>query len=799
MSRSRWSLEEGWITFLLLVLMLLCVVWSVRAAEWTGGLGILQWIAIVALLATLALARSRRLPGILALLLLLVLGVAWTALLLTFIFSPPLVPFEMVPATAGIVQRIQVMSRQMWRWVSAPGGAGPWLSNFMFDALLAGLTWLLCCWSVWTILRWHWVWAAVVPAGVACLVNIYYGPPRLMIYFALYLLFALLLVVRMHVYLRQRSWRKDAISYSLDVDLAFLRDGLLVSSLAMVLAWTVPVAAQNPRLAGFWYRFQGPWNDVQERWTRLFTSLDYQGSSSLVQFGQTMTLGGAVSLSNTPVLETVSRQSHYWQAVVYDRYTGSGWLNTDSVELALKFSGPVRWQITDGQEASGPAVQISSGAGILTEPTATLNLPYESQRVLTYTVRMLQSGESFLFVPGQLLGIDLGAVARVAAQPLSGDLSALDISMLQSNTPLRLNQSYSAVALVSSATAGQLRNSGTDYPNQIRERYLALPRSVPERVRSLAREITKGSVRPYDQAEAIQNYLRRIEYDQYISAPPAGRDVVDWFLFESRRGYCDYYASAMVVLCRTLGIPARIAQGYAPGEYDGTLGRYVIRQLDAHAWPLVYFPGYGWVKFEPTSSEPAPQRPDGNPDAEGGSTVLLPGTVAPENEDKYGSDEAASDDDIVDIALNEPPSLYRRLLRPALAAGGMLLAAASALVVWWYAGLRGLSPASRVYEQMRRLAGLVGVPHQKHQTPNEFGEALGNLLLSHQEDVRFVVSKYAKQRFSRDGLTAGERKELAARWRRLRLCLWGQALRPRFRRRTRTDTWVSANSLRPAG
>jgi hypothetical protein len=777
MARSRLRLEEGWASFLLLAFMLLSVVWSVRAADWTEGLGILQWIAIVAMVLALLLAKSRRIPSIVSHLLLLIVGAIWVIAMLSLVFAPPVIPAGMVPPGSDLLARVRLMCQQMLRWVLDPSGAEIWLSNFMFVSLLAILTWLLCYWSTWFILRSHWVWGAVVPAGAACLLNIYYGPPRLVVYFVLYLLCALLLIVRMHVYLRQNAWRKAGVKYNIDVDFAFLRDGMLISVLALVLAWTMPVAARNSRVADIWAHFQDPWQEVQAGWNRLFTSLNYQGPSTLVEFGRAMTLGGAVNLSNVPVLEVQAAEPHYWRAVAYDRYTGSGWLNTDELEVTL--------QPNDSRLTA---------------------VPYAAQREFTHTIRMLQAGEDIVFFAGEPLRNTLSTRARLTTVPLAqgqppssgGERQGTMVSMLQSLRSLRRNQSYTVVSLVSGATTQQLRNAGTDYPDWVRDRYLQLPRTVPERVRALAREVVKGATIPYDQAVAIQEYLRRITYDQYINAPPAGRDVVDWFLFENRRGYCDYYASAMAVMCRILGIPARISQGYAPGEYDSASHSYIVRQLDAHAWPELYFPGYGWIDFEPTSSEPVLVRPEDS------TLPLVPGagllsTPVPrdENEDKFGPDEASGGEDIAnEVAPRQP--WYRRLLYPALALLGSGVIALLVLLTWWYASLRGLSPAASIYEQMRRLGGLLGATHQIHQTPAEYGASLSQILSRSHEDVRYVAAQYVKQRFSGHGLSAGEKEQLQERWRKLRWTMWRQILKPRRKHRTRPAPWIPASALRPA-
>jgi hypothetical protein len=162
---------------------------------------------------------------------------------------------------------------------------------------------------------------------------------------------------------------------------------------------------------------------------------------------------------------------------------------------------------------------------------------------------------------------------------------------------------------VSLATIDALRAASTEYPHDVAARYLILPSSVPARVHDLAREITQGLENPYDKAKAIERYLRKnYPYDLNVPTPPENQDVSDYFLFDLKKGYCDYYATAMVVLARSSGLPARFVSGYASGFYDAPNAQYVVREMDAHSWAEIYFPGIGWVEFEPTASEPEIQR-----------------------------------------------------------------------------------------------------------------------------------------------------------------------------------------------
>ena len=140
-------------------------------------------------------------------------------------------------------------------------------------------------------------------------------------------------------------------------------------------------------------------------------------------------------------------------------------------------------------------------------------------------------------------------------------------------------------------------------------KFLTLPDSVPERVLTLARELTANALTPYDRAQAIETYLRTsYPYTLDVPAPPPGRDVADFFLFELEKGYCDYYATAMVVLARAAGLPARFVSGYASGTYDSSNAQYIVTEANAHSWVEIFFTDIGWVEFEPTAGLPAIDR-----------------------------------------------------------------------------------------------------------------------------------------------------------------------------------------------
>ena len=176
---------------------------------------------------------------------------------------------------------------------------------------------------------------------------------------------------------------------------------------------------------------------------------------------------------------------------------------------------------------------------------------------------------------------------------------------------------YTVVSRRPLSTAGSLRATGdasrTATPPELVQRYTRLA-AVPERVRRLADDVTRGAATTYDKVLALEAWMAdNTEYSLDIPPLPTGEDAVERFLFVDRTGFCEQIASSLVVMLRSQGIPARLAVGYTPGERNPFTGFYEVRARDAHAWTEVYFPGIGWQAFDPTAQ--VPLSGDAPPDA----------------------------------------------------------------------------------------------------------------------------------------------------------------------------------------
>lgn len=239
------------------------------------------------------------------------------------------------------------------------------------------------------------------------------------------------------------------------------------------------------------------------------------------------------------------------------------------------------------------------------------------------------------------------AFTPVAAGPSAGNVSSDDIelyfaddtsTLVVTGGGLRRGMLVDVVSQSPEPDPGVLRAAGVSSPPAAE--YLSLPDGFPTEFAQLARSVTAGAPTPYDQALALQTWFRT-EFSYSLDVPPGhGEDAIADFL-ERRSGYCEQFAGTFAAFARTLGLPARVAVGFSPGDL-GSSGRYEVRGRHAHAWPEVWFDGIGWVLFEPTPGRGAPradrwtgvppeqaESESTEPGGETSTTTTLPATTLP--------------------------------------------------------------------------------------------------------------------------------------------------------------------------
>jgi transglutaminase-like putative cysteine protease len=281
------------------------------------------------------------------------------------------------------------------------------------------------------------------------------------------------------------------------------------------------------------------------------------------RIGSTRPSGGP--LAQTPQFVVEGPRNTYWRQTAYGRYTGSAWEQSP------------RWQsMSEGVPNAG-----RTAAGERMEYDVTLLVPSSSLPTAWQPERVS--------VPNRSVGVEASTLGGVrATESLPGGTT------------------YRARSAVPPRSPAVLRAAGTDYPTALERRYTQVPEATPGRVGRLTTKLTADAETPYDAAVTVRDWLRQRPYSLNASHEP-GEPIADQFIFEMESGYCQYYATAMVVMLRTQGVPARYVVGYAPGERVGA-NQYLVTADRGHAWVEVYFPETGWVRFDPTGSGRLPVR-----------------------------------------------------------------------------------------------------------------------------------------------------------------------------------------------
>ncbi|MBO9128979.1 transglutaminaseTgpA domain-containing protein [Bacillus sp. 165] len=294
-------------------------------------------------------------------------------------------------------------------------------------------------------------------------------------------------------------------------------------------------------------------------------------------------LGGPISDDSTVVFKVKADTSNYWRVETKDYYTGKGWeVSKQPIKRSFRQDNTVMsWYEPETKTVKQEAL-------------ITMNLQY-----------------FHVIYPTGLLSINTDSDILYSTDPFLEKISSYKDGSrlaLDQYTVLYEVPEFS-VEKLKAAHTGEGLESNPDFVNT----YTQLPPSLPERVRNLAKTITKDKANRYDQAAAIESYLKNSSFvysKEETPFPEKDEDYVDQFLFDSKIGYCNNYSTSMIVLLRSLGIPSRWVKGYTGGTLDNSSDShiYTVTNNDAHSWVEAYFPGYGWVPFEPTKGFSSPYR-----------------------------------------------------------------------------------------------------------------------------------------------------------------------------------------------
>lgn len=602
-------------------------------------------------------------------------------------------PFEHISRELG-----RVVSRVMlWQQGMQTGGSAQ--DNLVVALGLATLFWIVAAAGAWIARHTQKGLIIALPPLWLVLMQLAYTSASRGVF-----VYAILLAILLHLVLDQRKlvaqWHAKGLDFNPGIGVErFLSAGIVIA-LIVALAAIFPNVYITP-IAQAYYDRVAPLNEQLDG-TLERAAPDAQIVSRMRRSGMAgglpndfLLLGGP-DLRQIEVLryrtnepwfmdfpfDEIGPPGYYMRGGTFANYNGRGWGNPSGMER-MPFEAEQRREL----ESSWGRKELIQSV-ILSGPTQIL---YAAPEIVEATVdfRLETRGENDV----------VAAWARERSYTIVSETPAVSEAELRNLPPL------DDALLADEAFA----------------RLLELPDTVTDRTRQLSMELTQDYDTAYEKAAAIEAFLRTYEYDLTVPAPPGNvTDIADYFLFELQRGYCDYYATAFVVLARMAGLPARFATGFSMGYWDPMDASHVVTEADAHSWAEVYFPEVGWIPFEPTAAQPLFSRI--------GTSTFTPtqgGAVVPAQPVN------------VAIPTRETGQGNWQL---------WLWAIPGALLVWGLYSLWQRMPGKQrdPWHELLAWGRRLGRPIDLHETPLEYGQNLGDYLterMSRNQDTGRVVAR----------------------------------------------------------
>ena len=739
--QSRWW---DWPAIILLFALLQTVAGRLVATDWVPRLPLIQLFTTMGVVIGLALGYShfqRR-----------------TARWISFFYMIILVPLQwtlVIDQETSLEEQLASVGGRLLYSISEFFSRRPVEDPLFFIACMSITFWVISASAGFSLLRHQNFLRIVLPSAIGMLIiqnydNVAAG--RLW-FLAFFVFITLFLLGRLNFLQDQKHWRERRVFLSPENSVDLTSGMAIAAGLIILMAWTVPISItriDSARQA--WNKITKPWNEFTRRMENAVSALESaSGGRPGEFFGTELELGEGFPLSDTVMFQVQvpdlgfqqKPPRYYWRGRVYDYFAKDQWYTTGTTRHEYSPLNP------------GPSV-VENSEGTLSR----------------FVFDAGESRFSLLYGPQQLVWVSRGGSYLAAP---AGENQQKDIFSWSASPTLLPGETYQVDSVLSNPNITQLREAGTEYPAWVTDKYLQLPEDFSPHIRELAAEITAGAETPYDKAGAITRYLRdNIEYAPTIPAPPRNTDTLEWILFDFKQGYCVYYATSEVLMLRSLGIPARMAVGFAQGEgiavrddlspEEGlTPGIFTVRKKNAHAWPEVYFPGIGWVEFEPTGNQDpltrpvAPQDPNANNFNPFNNPLLEEPNIPSPDQSEIGPDESAQTDTPISPLLYLTPlliafaaltiyfgrrySLPTRIpvfLRASIERSG---AQAPPWVINWERWV-SLSPIEKAFESINFGLRSLKEPAPVHATPVERADKLAMILPHMKNPIKVLLDEH---------------------------------------------------------
>ncbi|HKW07111.1 MAG TPA: transglutaminase domain-containing protein [Candidatus Dormibacteraeota bacterium] len=762
-----------------------------RAREWLGGGRF--WAALIVLLLTVAISKSTAtvqwVPGIDVIVPVAILA----AVLMSVLALLPIA--EPIALSAGVVIGLAAAIVAAWPKLHAshpedPIGLrliGTWWSRLQDGSaiqdpsfwllLVSLLMWITGGWLAWCVLRWRKPMLGLIPGAAAFATNVLNFPNDQNGYVLAILVLTLALLLWTNYTSSISNAGQASVKLTGDAKWDFWESGLVAMAALIVLGIMLPPLSTTDRTLALESSVFTSWAQLQQRLNNPGIFTQTATSHGVTGFTDQVKLTGALQQSRDVVFE--------W--TVTGDYAGPKYFR--GINETFQTGGEWRYAPQDGfQEVLASNAFPPYSEDYLKLAGATIHV----------TMRAPPTGfTSVLFYPGQLVRINRTAFIRqVPLETGAADNSLQSIDRLDSIHPNTSAGGYAVQADFSTATQSDLQSAGTQYADWLAP-FMIIPRAgyrspdVLSAIHNRAQQIVQaaGATNPYDMASAIEAYLRNPSNFKYSLAAqaPAGVDKIFWFLFDGHVGYCEFFATAMGDMLRSLGIPTRLVNGFGPGQFNSQTESNVVRGQDAHTWVEVYFPSYGWIPFEPTPDDqniyqPIPRGQTGtNPcfrdsNCDPGGVVSGPtGGVLATPKTRPGLEGPNIGTGGTAFSVQ---SVSGNILTKA---AGVLVALLLLLLV---AASRYLRPRSvmSVWKRMLVLANLAGAERRPGETPLELGRRLQRTFPEAAAPMRDLTGAFAIAAYAPPEEASQQRGAIMESWVALRPVLLRRAiarLRPR--------------------
>jgi len=762
--RLHIGLAEGWFSLFLVAAVVYSTIWCVQAVGWVDHLNALSLTTALGLIGGVIAAKQHRLPRLAVHAIAVVLG-----LLISYWQT----------AGAFYAGNIGALTNGVHRWIQLAliGGTSTDDSIFLFFILALGF--LLAYASAWLVYRTRRPWLMIVANAVVLLINLSNVTDGYIVFLIIFLIAALLLLLRFNLYESAQRWRRLGLRCADDLGWDFMQAGALISIGILILSWLLPWGYTNAAAAQIWNVNANPLVDITNLWNRLISVDGGSNPSNHGNFTDTLVLGGNPNLNNDIVFNIQSTDgTQYVESLSYSTYNGHIWINGATSSSSLKAN----------ESYYNPATDVHA----IQQTVNVVNPPGEQK--------------PYIFGASQISTVDQGA--QVITDAADGSV----ISFLRSNGRLAGGDHYTVTSYISSADVQTLRSvpfpsaapvfppnfdgqlPPTVYDPTILKTYLQLPPNLDSNILTKAKEITANAPTMYDKAVAIETYFHdNFQYDANVSVPP-GQEATSWFLFRSgNKGFCNYFATAMTVMARMLGMPARVVSGYTNGTYDSKHNQWVVRGTDAHSWTQIYFAGYGWINFEPSAHFSTFTRPLPGQFGSGSQSTNLNNGQGTNVTNKPGrKDIPDPGTGSVNTPLTAAQAQAQFREQVGLTLGSIVLLILFGLAffsLWWRRLFRGYGISAQIFGRLCILANWAGISIQRSQTPYEYIHKLSEATPDEAPTLERLGDIYVRDRWADPASTehpnhSGEKGELPGLWKGLQPHLFMYVLRhPYFLRK----------------